>query len=229
MSETKPTRVAIVDYGMGNLFSVQQACAQAGLAAAVTAEPQTVLETDAVILPGVGAFGDAMAELTRRDLVVPLRDAVASGKPLLGICLGMQLLMSESHEFGRHRGLNIIEGEVVRLPVSAEEPPRRVKVPEVGWNPVWPVREDAWVGSLLEGIPAGACMYFVHSYYVRPVDATLILSTTTYGPITYCSSLQFGNVFGCQFHPERSGPAGLKIYRNLATRLGRLYAEVERS
>jgi glutamine amidotransferase len=229
MPETSRARVAIVDYGMGNLFSVQQACAQAGLEAVIAGETAGLLEADAVILPGVGAFGDAMETLRRLDLIDALKEVATSGKPLVGICLGMQLLMTESTEFGRHRGLGIIPADVVRLHVSADALPRRLKVPEVGWNPVWPVREDAWVGSLLEGIPAGACMYFVHSYYVRPVDAALILSTTTYGPITYCSSLQFGNVFGCQFHPERSGPAGLTIYRNLATRLGRLYAEVERS
>lgn len=222
-------RVAIVDYGMGNLFSVQQACAQEGLEVVIAKDAGGLLQADAVILPGVGAFGDAMETLKRLDLVGALKDIAASGKPLVGICLGMQLLMRESHEFGRYQGLNLIEGDVVRLQVSTNQRGQTIKVPEVGWNPVWPVRQETWAGSLLEGVPAGACMYFVHSYYVRPADAALTLSTTTYGPITYCSSLQRGNIFGCQFHPERSGPVGLTIYRNLAARLGGLYAEVERS
>ena len=214
-------RVAIVDYGMGNLFSVQQACAQAGLRAAVCGDPAGLLEADAVILPGVGAFGDAMAELVRRDLVGPLREAVASGKPVLGICLGMQLLMAESHEFGRHNGLNLIEGDVVRLTGS--------KVPQVGWNRIRRADQASWDGTLLAGVPDGALLYFVHSFYVRPVEAGLALSTTRYGPVEFCSSLRRDNVFACQFHPERSGPAGLALYRNFAAQCAQRHAEVERS
>ena len=213
-------RVAIVDYGMGNLFSVQQALAHVGLEATITAEAGRLMSADAVILPGVGAFGDAMAELTRRDLVTPLREAVASGKPVVGICLGMQLLMSESLEFGRHRGLGFIEGDVVRLTGP--------KVPQVGWNRIWPVDRGSWDGTLLEGLPEGAYFYFVHSFYVRPMEAALTLSTTRYGSVEFCSSLRRGNVFACQFHPERSGPAGLALYRNLATQIAQARAEVER-
>jgi len=213
-------RVAIVDYGMGNLFSVQQALAHVGLEATITAEAGRLMSADAVILPGVGAFGDAMAELTRRDLVTPLREAVASGKPVVGICLGMQLLMSESLEFGRHRGLGFIEGDVVRLTGP--------KVPQVGWNRIWLVDRGSWDGTLLEGLPEGAYFYFVHSFYVRPMEAALTLSTTRYGSVEFCSSLRRGNVFACQFHPERSGPAGLALYRNLATQIAQARAEVER-
>ena len=212
-------RVAIVDYGMGNLFSVQQACAHVGLEATITAESRRLLTADAVILPGVGAFGDAMAELTRRDLVVPLREVVASGKPVLGICLGMQLLMRESDEFGRHNGLGFIEGDVVRLTGS--------KVPQVGWNRIWLANQGSWGGTLLGDIPEGTYLYFVHSFYVKPADPAVVCATTRYGDVEFCSSVRRGPVFACQFHPERSGPAGLQMYRNFAVQVQRARLEIE--
>lgn len=222
MSQGLSKQVAIVDYGMGNLFSVRHACEQVRLGASITASQKEILTASAVILPGVGAFGDAMATLERLGLVGVLRDFAASGRPMLGICLGMQLLMTESHEFGRHRGLGIIEGEVVRLRDSAEGD-RRLKVPHVGWNRIYqknqttsPAGYIVWKGSVLEGLLDGDFMYFVHSFYPTPVDHSLILSTTRYGPIEFCSSIRSGSVFACQFHPERSGPQGLRIYRNLA-------------
>lgn len=223
MSQQLRKQVAIVDYGMGNLFSVKHACEQAGLSAEITASCKEILAASAVILPGVGAFGDAMETLRRLDLVSVLRDVAASGKPMLGICLGMQLLMTESYEFGRHQGLCIIEGEVVRLRESLDRV-RRLKVPHIGWNCIYrrkgPEAPDggllSWESSLLEGLPDGDFMYFVHSYFPRPVNASVILSTTRYGPIEFCSSLSSGNVFACQFHPERSGPHGLCVYHNLA-------------
>lgn len=218
-------RVAIVDYGMGNLFSVNQACEHVGLSAIITASSEDILGAAAVILPGVGAFGDAMATLERLDLVSPLRDVASSQKPLIGICLGMQLMMTESQEFGRHRGLGIVGGEVVRLEVF-DEGPRVFKVPQVGWNRIYPAAQNepnggpdqdpAWRPPLLQGLGHGEFMYFVHSFYPKPSDPGLIVATTRYGPIEFCSSLSFGNNFACQFHPERSGPAGLRMYRNLA-------------
>ena len=222
-------QVAIVDYGMGNLFSVKQACERAGLRARITPAPAALLEASAVILPGVGAFGDAIAALRRSGLDEALREVAASGKPLLGICLGMQLLMSQSAEFGAHRGLGIIPGDVVRLDAPTEEAgtgmngARRSKVPQIGWNQI-----DAaapWEGSLLEGLADGAHMYFVHSFYARPGDPEVRLSTTRYGPTTFCSSLRSGSIFACQFHPERSGPLGLRIYQNFAARLLQLAGE----
>ena len=139
---------------------------------------------------------------------------------MLGICLGMQLLMTESYEFGRHRGLGIIEGEVVRLQETIDGL-RKLKVPHVGWNRIYLPGESsasvAWEGSVLEGLRGGEFMYFVHSFYPRPADPDVVLSTTRYGPLEFCSSLRKGNVFACQFHPERSGARGLQIYRNLAT------------
>ena len=230
MLDRSECRVAIVDYGMGNLFSVKHACDQVGLPAEITSGTEEVLAADAVILPGVGAFGDAMETLSRMGVAQAIVDFAASGKPLVGVCLGMQLLMTESHEFGLHEGLGIIEGDVVRLELSTEGA-RSLKVPEVGWNQI-NAAEGAeygngagpegspWPGTLLQGLPDGEYMYFVHSFYARPKDPSVVLSTTRYGHIEFCSSLRVGNVFACQFHPERSGPQGLRIYRNLRTLLG---------
>lgn len=218
-------QVAIIDYGMGNLFSVQRACEHAGFRATITASPDDVLAADAVILPGVGAFGDAMAELTRLGLAEAITTCVAAGKPFMGICLGMQLVMTESAEFGRHTGLGLIEGDVVRF-----ESPRRgaqlLKVPEVGWNRIVRPRDGSWGGSGLEGVPEGAFMYFVHSFYARPVDPGVVLAVSRYGHTEFCSSLRKDNLFACQFHPERSGPQGLRIYRNFAAQVQRSIVEV---
>lgn len=230
MAERELAWVAIVDFGMGNLFSVQQACEQVGLTAVITASPQELEEADAAILPGVGAFGDAMEALNSLGLATALKSFVASDKPLVGICLGMQLLMEESLEFGRHRGLGVFEGQVRRLepsPVAG----KTLKVPQVGWNRIYPRQaglqegngagpHNLWEGTLLQGIAPGDFMYFVHSFYAQPEDAGLVLSTTTYGDTGFCSSLRRGNVFACQFHPERSGPSGLGVYRNLAALIG---------
>lgn len=237
--------VAIVDYGMGNLFSVRQACLHAGLEAQITASQRLIQSADAIILPGVGAFGDAMAALDRLDLVAPLLDYVATGNPFVGICLGMQLMMTESQEFGRHQGLGIIDGEVARLAESSMESSmdssmdspmdspmggHKLKVPQVGWNRIFSLghsnprspttgSSQQWRGSLLDGIDDGAYMYFVHSFYTKPADPKVELSNTRYGDAEFCSSFLRGNVFGCQFHPERSGSQGLRIYQNLAASL----------
>jgi imidazole glycerol-phosphate synthase subunit HisH len=220
-------KVAIVDYGMGNLFSVRQACEHARLDVAITSAREEILNADAVILPGIGAFGDAMATLARLDLVGVLRDVAASGKALVGVCLGLQLLMTESFEFGRHKGLGIIEGQVVPFD-NPVEGARKLKVPQVGWNSVHRVGEggngtsEAWENSPLAEIRDGEFMYFVHSYIVQPEDKRVTLSVSRYGQIEFCSSIHSQNIFACQFHPERSGREGLKIYRNLASHIERL-------
>jgi glutamine amidotransferase len=225
-----PVRVAIVDYGLGNLYSVKHACAHVGLDAKITSSKRDILEADAVILPGVGAFGDAMQSLHRLDLVSVLRDMAGSPKPLMGICLGVQLLMTESYEFGRHRGLDIIQGPVVRFP-DPMEGPRKLKVPQIGWNRVYKaVRKDSaeadpWRSNLLAGLADGEYMYFVHSFMVQPQDSNILLSTSRYGHIEFCSSLQYRNIFACQFHPERSGAEGLRIYKNLALCLQQAHEE----
>lgn len=208
-----PKMAAIVDYGLGNLFSVSMACLQAGLHAEITADPDAILAADVVILPGVGAFGDAMEALRQRDLVSVLRDVAAQNRPLVGICLGMQLLMTESEEFGLHRGLDLIPGRVRALR-SPSEAGARFKVPHVGWSQIEAAR--LWTGTFLEHVPDRSYMYFVHSFTVEPKQTGQSLAITHYEDVAFCSSLQLGNIFGCQFHPERSGRTGAAIYRSIA-------------
>ncbi len=224
MREPAEIKVAIVDYDMGNLFSVKHACAHVGLEAVITSSRDEVLAADAVILPGIGAFGDAMEALRRLDLVSTLQHVAASSKPLFGVCLGMQLLMSESFEFGRHAGLGIIPGVVTRLEERAGLD-RVVKVPQVCWNRVnrrATNDSDPWAGTLFEGLPDGVFMYFVHSFYCKPADESRVIAPTRYGNTEFCSALGYRNIFACQCHPERSGPDGLRVYRNLASILQQL-------
>jgi glutamine amidotransferase len=212
------TYVAIVDYGLGNLYSVKQACAFVGLDAAITSNKNEIASAQAVILPGVGAFSDAMTALHRLDLVTFLKQMVETGKPFLGICLGMQLLMTESFEFGLHQGLDIVPGRVIRFSSAESQQGMALKVPHVGWSRIFPADVDnssAWEDSLLRCIPAGDYMYFVHSFHCVPVDTTVSVALAQYGRLQFCASLRYRNIFGCQYHPERSGAQGLKIYDNL--------------
>jgi imidazole glycerol-phosphate synthase subunit HisH len=215
--DAKLHQVAIVDYGLGNLYSVAHACRAVGLEATITSDRAAIAAADAVVLPGVGAFGDAMDTLRRLDLVGLLQDVAAAGTPFVGICLGLQLLMSESHEFGRHKGLGLIPGDVVPLG-EPREGDRRLKVPQVGWNRVTAHGAPAaarWVGTPLQGLRDGEFMYFVHSFIVVPEDQGVVTSTTRYGDVDFCSSVKWRNIFACQFHPERSGRRGLEAYWNL--------------
>lgn len=218
MTTQMNTRVAIVDYRLGNLYSVKLACEHVGLTAEITQDKQTILAAEAVILPGVGAFGSAMATLQELDLLSVLRDVADSGKPLFGICLGQQLLMESSEEFGAHEGLGIIKGTVVRLEQPSEKG-RMLKVPQVGWNGIVPPPGGSFADSPLSTTEPGEQFYFVHSYVVRPEQPEVICALTTYGGIEFCSSIHYGNVFACQFHPERSGEKGLRVYRNFAESL----------
>lgn len=221
MLEQDQPSVAIVDYGLGNLFSVKRACESVGMQALITSTRSDLLSADAVILPGVGAFGAAMGALEKLDLVEVLHDVASSTKPLVGICLGMQLLMSESYEFGRHEGLGLIPGPVVRLE-NPKDGLRKLKVPQVGWNRISGGESGespsagGWTNTALDGLADKEFMYFVHSFVVQPEDPGVVLSTTRYGHVEFCSSLKWRNIFACQFHPERSGRQGLKIYHNLA-------------
>ncbi|MBI4064629.1 MAG: imidazole glycerol phosphate synthase subunit HisH [Elusimicrobia bacterium] len=208
---SRTLKAAIVDYQLGNLFSVKHACDRTGMQAQITADKDDISAADLVILPGVGAFGDAMATLNKLDLVSYLRDLALSGKPFLGICLGMQLLMSKSYEFAEHTGLGIMEGDVLPLNRATAS-----KVPQVGWNKIHLTQAARQDGSFLNNLADGDYMYFVHSFYVKPNNPQVILSSTRYGDIEFCSSFRQGNVLGCQFHPERSGPQGLRIYYNLS-------------
>jgi glutamine amidotransferase len=158
-----------------------------------------------------------MDTLRNLGLVSVLQEYAESGRPLIGICLGMQLMMSRSHEFGTHDGLDLIKGEVLRFQPHDLPNDRHLKVPQVGWNTITPATEEtSWPGTYLEGLEPDTHMYFVHSYYVAPQDESVILSKTTYGNTEFCSSLQRDNVFACQFHPERSGREGLRMYANFA-------------
>lgn len=196
--------IAIVDYGMGNLRSVSKAFEAVGHDAVVTRDPHTISNADRVVLPGVGAFGDCMANLERFDLVQPIRSAIESGKPFLGICLGMQLLFTESEEFGRHRGLNIIAGKVRKF---ASGP--ALKIPHMGWNQVH-VESSC---PVFRDIANDSDWYFVHSYFVDPADAAVAATTTTYG-VPFVSTVWKDNIVACQFHPEKSQAVGLRFIKN---------------
>lgn len=200
--------VLIIDYGMGNLRNVQKAFEHIGVLARISSQPADLAAADGLVLPGVGAFGDAIANLRSAGLVEPIREAVAAGKPLLGICLGLQLLFEESEEMGLHRGLGILPGRVVRFDEG-------LKVPHIGWNQLRIAGTDGPQARLLDGIPDGSYAYFVHSYYVVPADPGCVLATTEYG-IEFASVVGIGHVFGAQPHPEKSQEVGLRLLRNYA-------------
>jgi len=193
------TKISIVDYGVGNLHSIRRGIELAGADARVTSNRTEIADADAIVLPGVGAFDDAMEGL--KDKFEPIMDEVRGGKPLLGICLGMQLLLTRSEE-GKSMGLNIIPGEVVRLPQG-------LKVPQMGWNSLEIRREH----PIIAGIAPGSYMYFVHSYYARPEDSNTILTTTDYG-IQFPSIIARDSIIGVQFHPEKSSKIGLQMLKN---------------
>lgn len=203
--------IAIVDYGMGNLRSVEKGIARAGAPTLVTGDPEKILSARGVVLPGVGAFGACMENLTRRGLADTIRAVVGSGKPFLGICLGLQLLFEESEEFGPVRGLGLLPGRVVRFAGPALD---GLKIPLMGWNRLRirrPVAELAGVGE-------SAYVYFVHSYYVVPADPALTVASTEYG-VEFTAAIAWKNVFACQFHPEKSQAIGLRILENFVGRV----------
>lgn len=194
--------VAIIDYGAGNLRSVTKAVAKLGYAPLVTSEPSDVAAAGSVILPGVGAAADTMANLRQRGLVEPIKKYVASGRPFLGVCMGLQALLTGSQEGGWEPCLDIVPGIVKRLPAG-------LKVPHMGWNQVRQVQAH----PVFQGIPDGSNFYFVHSYYTEPSDPSVVAGRTEYR-VDFCSMLVHGNVVGTQFHPEKSGDLGLLLYQN---------------
>ena len=198
--------IAIIDYGRGNLGSVEKAFGRVGMRAVVTDDPRVVEDAEAVVLPGDGAFHDAMANLERLGLVAPLARALTGGRPFLGICLGYQLLFSTSEEFGQGRGLDVIPGVVVRFPAGR-------KIPHMGWNQV----RHAGDMRLFEGIPDRAHFYFVHSYYPVPgaADASLHVAWCEYG-VRFAAAIERGPIFATQFHPEKSQRWGLRLLENFA-------------
>ncbi len=196
--------IAIIDYGMGNLRSVQKAIEAVGEHADVTGDPDRVRLADRVVLPGVGAFADAIAELRRTGLGDAFIDAVRAGKPCLGVCLGLQLLFDTSEEDGEHAGLGLLPGRVARFPQRPG-----LKVPHMGWNTLEIQREV----PLLKGLATEASVYFVHSYHARPEHATDLVATADYGG-PFAAIVGRDNLVACQFHPEKSQRVGLQMYRN---------------
>ncbi len=196
--------VALVDYGMGNLRSVEKALTRVGAGVRIVTGPDEVRAAGKLVLPGVGAFGDCLKNLARQNLIEPVREFIGSGKPFLGICLGMQGLFESSDEAPGVAGLGVLAGTVPRLAVNG------LKVPHMGWNRLRIARRDC---PLLAGIEDGSFVYFVHSYYCAPKDAGVVCATTDYG-VEFCSMLWAGNVYATQFHPEKSQAVGLKLLEN---------------
>lgn len=196
--------IAIIDYDAGNIKSVEKALLFLGEDVIITRDKETILGADGVILPGVGAFGDAMNKLHAYGLVEVIRECVKKEIPFLGICLGLQLLFESSEESPGVEGLHILDGKIVRIPADCG-----MKVPHIGWNDL----QFSNSGKLFEGIPEKSYVYFVHSYYLKAADESIVTATTEYGPHIH-ASVEKGNVFACQFHPEKSSDVGMQILRN---------------
>ena len=202
------TKIAIIDFQLGNLFSVIQACNYFGYEPVITSDPVEVAQADALILPGVGAFAEAMKNLNGNGLTDAIVEAVKKGKPLMGICLGMQLLFEGSEEFSTEKGIGLLPGKIRKIPAE-----NRRKIPQIGWNKIEPYSGE-WDKTPLRSLQKGDFMYFVHSYYCEPAVEKDKLSLTEYDGFNYCSAVMRDNVFATQFHPEKSGPKGLSIYKN---------------
>ena len=209
--------VAIIDYKMGNLHSVQAACTHVGLKSEITDDHNKILEAKISILPGVGAYGEAMKQLEDANLIKTINSFIDSGKIFVGICLGLQLLFERSDEFGSYHGLGLINGVVKKFDFNLSKN-GRYPVPHVGWNKI-AKKNIEWGNTLLCSNFNHDYMYFVHSYYVEPENKDIILTETQYGSKTYCSAISYKNIFATQFHPEKSGKDGMKIYKQLKEKI----------
>jgi len=208
--------VSIIDYGMGNLRSVQKGFERIGAQAEIINTPQQVADAETIVLPGVGAFKNCLENLDSLNLISPIIKSIESGKPFLGICLGLQILFTESEEFGSTPGLDIIKGKVLRFETDTHcDDTPHLKIPHMGWNRI-SIKKG---GPYLEGLENETYLYFVHSYYVKPKDENVIATTTDYG-VEFVSSILKDNIFACQFHPEKSQKAGLKIIKNFTAAAG---------
>ncbi len=210
--------VVIIDYGLGNLLSVKRAIEHLGATATVTSDPEIILSATHVILPGVGAFPTGMNKLKSSGLDIVVKEVAFKGSQLLAICLGMQLIMQESNEFGKTLGLGLLDGRVEEIPkfsTAGDE----IKVPHIGWNSLQPnIRVSEWEKSPLSDIQPGDFVYFVHSYMVNPLDDNIRIAQTIYGGHQIAAVISKDNITGCQFHPEKSGKNGLRILNNFITK-----------
>ncbi|MDD5072143.1 MAG: imidazole glycerol phosphate synthase subunit HisH [Patescibacteria group bacterium] len=206
----KQKKIAIIDYGVGNLYSLIRAFQHFKAEVSVAEDIESLGRADGVVLPGVGSFEAGMRGLKIRGLEEKIKQLALEDKPMLGICLGAQIMLTEGHEFGIFKGLDIIKGKVVRFPNLAENE----KVPQVGWNNISPAAADDWRGTIFDPFNKSGQVYFVHSYILEPEYEKNILALTTYGGHTFCSAVRQGNIYGCQFHPEKSGQVGLEIIDN---------------
>lgn len=207
---SKKVKIAIIDYGVGNLYSLSRAFKFFGVEAVVTEDAKILEQADGIVLPGVGSFEAGMRGLKVRGLTEEVKQIARTNKPMLGICLGAQIMFTEGHEFGVFEGLNIIKGKVVRFPVLAESE----KIPHVGWNTISPDKTGSWSHTILDSSNNHDQVYFVHSYILKPESNENILALTTYGGYTFCSAVKERNIYGLQFHPEKSGMVGLKLVEN---------------
>jgi glutamine amidotransferase len=207
-------KVTIVDYGIGNLYSVTRAFEASGATVRLTANHEHIEDAESVVLPGVGAFEDGMKGLTQRAQIEPIKRFMASERPFLGICVGMQLLLDVGEEFGEHAGLGVIPGRVQPIPnTGVDGAPHRI--PHIGWNALLPpAHRPDWSKGLLRGLPERPAVYFVHSFAPVPADDKYRLADCSYDGRVISAVIQSRNVYGCQFHPEKSGPIGLKIVDN---------------
>lgn len=203
-------KISIIDYGVGNLHSLIKGVQQFTKNVQVTDEAEEIETSSALILPGVGAFAAGMEGLEVRGLVNKIKEAAQSGKPILGICLGAQIMLSMGFEFGEFAGLDLISGKVVEFPVL----PEAEKIPHMGWNKIYSGPNDNWENSILNNIAQNSSVYFVHSYILEPKDKTSILAMANYGGYEFCAAIRRENIFGLQFHPEKSGEVGLNIIKN---------------
>jgi imidazole glycerol-phosphate synthase subunit HisH len=203
-------KIAVIDYGIGNVRSILGAFENQGADVILTNNKDEILKSDGLVLPGVGAFSHGMENLISYGLVDVIKEYAALDRPLMGICLGMQLLFEESEEFGKTEGLGLILGKVVKLPTKDNQ---NEKLPHVSWNEL-NSNKAPWENTILAETEEGSDMYFVHSFVVQPRDSYNILSLTEYSNYHFCSSVKKGNIYGCQFHPEKSGQTGLKIIKN---------------
>lgn len=208
------SEVIIVDFNLGNLHSVKKACEVCNIKARISSQKSDIEKAKALILPGVGAFGEAMSNLKKLDLINSITDFVDSGRPLFGICIGLQLLFSESSEFGLTKGLNLINGKVEKISFENQEISKNFRIPFIGWNKI----EFKKKSSLFDHIKDGDYFYFIHSYCARLDISSDLTASSTYGDQQVTAAIERNNIFATQFHPEKSGKHGLQIYKNWKTK-----------